>query len=124
MHARATAVGARGVTTLCAGFAVLIFPTNQFGNEPGSDGDSLRFVRGQGAEFPVFCSVRVNGGMCSNKGIDPFIMFLRESCPEKKCKDAGKIRGDYTKVRWRPLGTWVMRRGQPDWTSVAPSAAY
>jgi len=46
-----------------SGFQVLIFPTNTFGDEPGSDADSLRFVRDLGHGFPVFCQVHELQGL-------------------------------------------------------------
>ena len=44
------------------GFTVLAFPCNQFGGqEPGSMKAILAFVRGYGANFPVFSKVDVDG---------------------------------------------------------------
>jgi len=54
--------------------AVLAFPCNQFGNqEPGSDAEIKAFAANQGATFPMFAKVEVNGDDAA-----PVWKFLKE----------------------------------------------
>lgn len=94
------------------GFVILIIPTNQFGAEPGSDGDSLRYVRGKDALFPTFCKVSVNSGCCSRATVHPLIAFLKKSCPSKSsCSQA--LKGNYYKFLIDHTGVPRLRAG-PD----------
>ncbi|KAJ1477386.1 glutathione peroxidase [Baffinella frigidus] len=58
------------------GFAVLAFPSNQFGGmEPGTDDEIEKFARDKyHATFPLFAKVDVNG-----KGAHPLFTFLKNA---------------------------------------------
>lgn len=61
-----------------AGFEVLDFPCNQFGNQaPGSDAEISSFCAMQfGADFPRFAKIDVNG-----ENADPLFVFLKNAAP-------------------------------------------
>ncbi len=60
------------------GFAVLAFPSNQFGRqEPGTAGEIAAFCRqNYGVTFPVFAKIDVNG-----PGAHPLYRFLKHERP-------------------------------------------
>jgi glutathione peroxidase len=61
-----------------AGFSVLAFPCNQFGEqEPGTDAEIQHFCRDTyGVTFPVFARIDVNGS-----GAHPLFTFLKAQRP-------------------------------------------
>jgi len=60
------------------GFEVLAFPCNQFGaQEPGTNAEIQAFAKSQGAKFPVFGKIEVNGD-----GAAPVYKWLKDELKE------------------------------------------
>ncbi|MCB1486207.1 MAG: glutathione peroxidase [Bauldia sp.] len=78
------------------GFAVLGFPSNQFGaQEPGSDSEILEFCRSvYGVDFPMFSKIDVKGD-----GQHPLYHLLTEAQPVRIVPAGAEKKGD-TDVRW------------------------
>ena len=86
------------------GFAVLGFPSNQFGNqEPGTAAEIAQFCEARfGVSFPLFAKIDVNGPIAH-----PLFRFLRSRQPGMLGPfGAGAIRWNFTKFL-------VDRNGEP-----------
>ncbi|MGB8259183.1 MAG: glutathione peroxidase [Terracidiphilus sp.] len=83
------------------GFAVLAFPSNQFGHqEPGTEAEIGAFCqKNYGVSFPVFAKIDVNG-----PGAHPLYRFLR-----------GQARGLFgsSSIKWNFTKFLVDRAGRP-----------
>ena len=85
------------------GFAVLGFPSNQFGaQEPGTEAEIGAFCeKNFGVSFPMFAKIDVNGA-----NAHPLYKFLRQQKPGLfGFLDRGAIRWNFTKFLVRPAGT-------------------
>jgi len=82
-----------------AGFRVMAFPCNQFGNqEPGSDDDVKHFAkRTFGVTFDLYQKIKVNGG-----DADPLWKFLKKKQP-----------GALAFIKWNFTKFLVNREGVP-----------
>lgn len=91
-----------------AGFTVLGFPSNQFGNqEPGSNDEIQQFCSmNYGVSFPVFAKVDVNG-----KNAHPLWKYLKD---EKGGMLGDAIKWNFTKFLVDRDGTVVKRFAPTD----------
>ena len=98
------------------GFAVLAFPSNQFGNqEPGTDEEIADFCqRTYGVTFPIFAKVAVNGSEAT-----PLFQHLKQAAPGLLGSEA--IKWNFTKFLVDREGH-VVRRYAPMTTpeEIAP----
>ena len=95
------------------GFAVLGFPSNQFGaQEPGSDKEIAEFCsKNYGVTFPMFSKIDVNGA-----GAHPLYKYLQEEKPGLLGSEP--IKWNFSKFLVDKNGAVVARYG----SSTKPSA--
>lgn len=86
------------------GFEILAFPSNEFGQEPGTNEEILRFAKSRfGASFTLFEKAELNG-----KGTHPMYKFLKRELPV----EAGG-QGENLQLSWNFQKFLLNRSGFP-----------